>query len=163
MCRPSEFKRNDIIFNNDGSVTIMYFGIKNDKNRKGFEVRLQPASTEKLDPVACLKSYLSITRSLAHDDGPTFLSLIPPHDGLSAAGVSDILRKTIRHAGLDEKKFTPRSFRPTGASASIKAGNDPEVTRQIGRWRSREVFYNSYVYPLARDSFTDNLLSTETL
>ena len=31
MCRPSDltkFKRNDIIFNNDGSVTIMYFGIK---------------------------------------------------------------------------------------------------------------------------------------
>ncbi|KAK3778993.1 hypothetical protein RRG08_034251 [Elysia crispata] len=99
----------------------MYFGIKNDKNRKGFEVRLQPASTEKLDPVACLKSYLSITRSLAHDDGPTFLSLIPSHDGLSAAGVSDILRETIRDAGLDEKKFTPRSFRPTGASASKQA------------------------------------------
>ncbi|KAK3759320.1 hypothetical protein RRG08_012255 [Elysia crispata] len=147
----------------------MYFGIKNDKNRKGFELlRIRRdsfpdfASGTQLG-VACLKSYLSITRSLAHDDGPTFLSLIPPHDGLSAAGVSDILRETIRDAGLDEKKFTPRSFRPTGASASIKAGNDPEVTRQIGRWRSREVFFNSYVYPLARDSFTDSLLSTETL
>ena len=57
----------------------------------------------------------------------------------------------------------PPSTAQRSASASIKAGNDPEVTRQIGRWRSREVFYNSYVYPLARDSFTDNLLSTETL
>lgn len=165
MCRPSDlirFKRNDITFNEDKSVTIVYFGIKNDKNRKGFEIRLRPASNAKLDPVACLKSYLGVTKALVADDGPTFLSLIPPHDGLSVASISDILRETIKGAGLSDKKFTPRAFRPTGASASIKAGNDPEVTRQIGRWRSRDVFYESYVYPLAHDSFTDNLLNTGT-
>ena len=148
MCRPSDltkFKRNDVKFNSDGSLTIVYFGIKNDLNRKGFEIRIQTAGNKKLNPVTCLHAYIDKTRSITGAEGPTFISLISPHEGLSAAGISDILRDTIRETGLDVKKFTPRCFRPTGATASIRAGNDPEVTRQLARWKTHEVFYDSYV------------------
>ena len=165
MCRPSDltkFRRNDVKFNSDGSLTIVYFGIKNDLNRKGFEIRIQPAGNKRLDPVTCSQAYIDKTRSITCAEGPAFLSLIPPHEGLSAAGIFDILRDTIREAGLGVKKFTPRCFRPTGAAASIRAGNDPEVTRQLGRWKTREVFYDSYVYPLAHATFTGQLLPATT-
>ena len=164
MCRPSDLARltrNCVTFNEDSSVTVTFFGLKNDKNRKGFEVRLQPAAEEKRDPIACLKLYLDQTESLTHSDGPAFLSLVPPYDGLSVTGISAVLSETIKQAGLSDK-FTPRSFRPTGATASIKAGNDSEVTRQIGRWKTREIFYDAYVYPLSHSSFTDNLLGADT-
>ena len=54
-------RRNQINFNADGSLTLKLFGIKNDSDRKGFEVRVEKASTDKVDPVSILKAY--ITRS----------------------------------------------------------------------------------------------------
>ena len=61
MCRPSDLKmkRRDVVFNADGSATLTFFSIKNDRDRTGFEVRLSPATNVLTDPIACLKEYLS--------------------------------------------------------------------------------------------------------
>ena len=163
MCRPSDliFKRNELVFNLDGTVTLNFFAIKNDKDRQGFEVRLQPAQNTLCDPVTTLNNYVSRTQHMSDGSGPLFLSLRPPHVAIGVAAVSDDLRASIEQAGLDTKMFTPRSFRPTGATASVRSGNDPEVTRQIGRWKSHDVFYDRYVYPVAEASFTDKILSSD--
>ncbi len=163
MCRPSDLilHRDKIMFNVDGTVTFMFFGIKNDTDRKGFEVRLQPARNKKCDPVECLNEYINRTEHLTRADGPLFLSLRPPHGAISIAVVTEELRNSIEQAGLDTKVYTPRCFRPSGATAAIKAGNDPELTRQLGRWKTRDVFYDNYVYPLPEKTFTDNILASE--
>ena len=67
MCRPSDlaprvgFHRNQIVFNKDGSATVTFFGIKNDADRKGFEIKLSPTSEKISDPVKCLRNYLDRT------------------------------------------------------------------------------------------------------
>lgn len=162
MCRPSDliFKRNECVFNTDGTVTLTFFGIKNDKDRQGFEVRIQPSFNTLCDPVKCLENYVERTRHMTDPDGPLFLSIRPPHVGIGVSAISDDLRNSIEQAGLDTKIFTPRSFRPTGATASVTCGNDPEVTRQIGRWKTQSVFYDRYVYPVPEKGFTDKILSS---
>lgn len=45
----------------DGSMTISFFGIKNDTHRDGFEVNIPPHTNPKLDPVITLKKYIDKT------------------------------------------------------------------------------------------------------
>lgn len=155
MCRPSDispqtgFLRKQIQFNDDGSATIMFFGIKNDADRKGFEIRLAPTADPITDPINCLKTYIDrTTNNAGYDDleRPVFLSLTPPYKAIGAGSVAQILTKTLRDAGF-AGKYTARSFRAAGASAAVSSGCDPDTTRQIGRWKSRDVFFEHYVYP----------------
>ena len=166
MCRPSDLilSRDRIIFNVDGTVTFLFFGIKNDMDRKGFEVRLQPSHYNEIcDPIKCLNEYMTRTKHLTQENGPLFLSLRPPHGAVSIAVVSEILKDSIVQSGLDTKIYTPRCFRPSGATAAVRAGNDPEITRQLGRWKTRDVFYDNYVYPRPEKTFTDNVLSSNVI
>ena len=136
MCRPSDLilNRNRITFNGDGTVTFMFFGIKNDIDRKGFEVRLQPSHNEICDPITCLKEYMHRTKHLTQDNGPLFLSLRPPHGGSKCCSCfRGIKKNSIAQAGFDTKVYTPRCFRPSGATAAVQTGNDPEITQQLGR------------------------------
>ena len=63
LCRPSDiapqaiFRRSQIIQNSDSSLTLRFFGIKNDRKREGFEVCLHKADNKKVDPVECLLIY----------------------------------------------------------------------------------------------------------
>ena len=166
MCRPSDiapgsgFFRKQIKFNLDNSATITFFGIKNDTKRKGFEIKLTPATEHTIDPVACLRCYLNRTKGDSDKEcgeTPVFRSLTSPSVGLKATTVSQILRKTLKDAGLADE-YTARGFRAAGATAAIRSGCDPDSTRQIGRWGSRDVFFDHYVYPGA-PSVTDKIFS----
>ena len=172
MCRPSDiaprlgFFRRQIRFNDDNSATITFFGIKNDSQRKGFEIKLSPASDQSLDPVKALKCYLQRTSENGVTDGDThvFRSLNSPADGISASTVAKVLRSCLSEAGLADE-YTARSFRAAGATAAVKSGCEPDTARQIGRWKNREVFMDHYVI-LGHDhpgapSITDQILSYE--
>ena len=167
MCRPSDiaprlgFFRRQIRFNDDNSATITFFGIKNDSQKKGFEIKLSPASDQSLDPVQALKCYLQRTseNGVTNDDTHVFRSLTSPADGISASTVAKILRSCLSEAGLADE-YTARSFRAAGATAAVKSGCDPDTARQIGRWKNREVFFDHYVYPGA-PAITDQILSYE--
>ena len=165
MCRPSDlapqvgFLRKQIKFNLDGSATILFFGIKNDKDRKGFEVKLSPASDESIDPVNALQCYLKRTRGQNTDNegsSPVFRSLTSQSAGIGAHTVAQILKQSLVAAGLSND-YTARGFRAAGATGAVRAGCDPESTRQLGRWKDRETFYTHYVYP--GGSLTDKILS----
>ena len=155
------FFRRQIRFDDDNSATINFFGIKNDSQRKGFEIKLSPASDQCLDPVQALKCYLERTceNGVIDDDTHVFRSLNSPADGITASTVAKILRSCLSEAGLADE-YTARSFRAAGATAAVKSGCEPDSARQIGRWKNREVFFDHYVYPGA-PSITDQILSYE--
>lgn len=144
-------------------MTITFFGIKNDTSRTGFEVRVPSSKDHKTDPVSALKVYLDRTKHMTSPSGPVFLSLNSPFTAISADTVSKILSNAICLAGLGDKGYTAKCFRPTAANAAIQAGVDPDTAMYIGRWKTKEVFFNHYVYPLAPAGYTDNVQEFEGL
>lgn len=152
-------KRDQIHFNTDGSLTLKMFGIKNDTDRKGFEIRVEKSSIQKCDPVQTLKDYMTRTAKKVVPKA-VFVKTNSPNDPISARGIAEILRAAIKEAGLSDV-YTPRCFRPSAASAAVKAECNHESIRQLGRWKTREVFYENYVYPLTQTDTTDKILKSE--
>ena len=150
----------DVIFHADGSMTLQFFGIKNDTTRTGFEVKIPRNHENKwMDPVSCLDCYISRTQAVRPSDtNPLFISLTRPYRAISADTISHILSEAIDLAGLGQQGYSAKSFRPTGATLAVRAGTTPETAMQIGRWKTKEVFLNHYVYPQAPESFTANVL-----
>ena len=60
--------RKQIKFNDDGSANIIFFGIKNDSDRKGFEIVLGSTDESVIDPVLTLQDYIKRTRKLPEDE-----------------------------------------------------------------------------------------------
>ena len=145
----------------DKSLTILFFGIKNDTSRSGFEVNIpQNSNNHYIDPVSCLQCYIHRTQSVRPSDTkPVFLSLKAPFKAISSSTVANILDEVITLAGLSDKGFSAKSFRPTGATLAVNSGILPETVMQIGRWKTKEVFMNHYVYPNAPKSYTENLFT----
>lgn len=158
------FNTENLHFNEDGSLTITFFGTKNDSDRTGFEVRIPPSATSKCDPVGTLRVYMDRTSVFRTSRrAPVFIGLKKPHKALSNTSIAEILRESIRLAGLQGQGFTARSFRPTGATAAVKAQIEPSTVRMIGRWKNDTVFYERYVYPSAPKDYTDGVLSYKGL
>ena len=88
-----------------------------------------------------------------------FITLTSPYNALTPRGVAKCLSESIKEAGLGDE-FTPQSFRPSAPSAAIFSGCDPDLTRQIGRWKTPEVFYEHYVYPMSKGDFTDKIFQS---
>jgi hypothetical protein len=162
---PVMFTRKQVKFHQDGSATVLFFGIKNDHSRTGFEVRIPGSSAVKVDPVHALQCYLDRTETLvgAESSAPVFISLRPPCSGVTGATIARILVEAIKLAGLDGKGYRAKSFRPTGATAAVKANAKPETVMQLGRWKTDTVFRERYVYPLADHDYTDNVLKFKGL
>lgn len=158
-CTSLLFTRNQVKFHDDGSLTIVFFGIKNDASRTGFEVRIPGNPDVKIDPVRCLQCYLCETENycLQGNTNAVFISLKGPYAGIKADTIANVLKKAINLAGLDGQGFTPRCFRATGATVAVQSGIKPESAMQIGRWKSSEVFYNRYVYPMAPKGYTEDI------
>ena len=132
-----------VVFEENGNLTVKFLGIKNDANRDGFEVTIPPASKACIDPVSALKVYIARTndvRETKFDKAPLFIQLTKPYEAISAATVTKILNEAINLAGLEGWGYSTKSFMPTGASKSVAAGVLPETIMQIGRWKTKEVF-----------------------
>lgn len=118
---------------------------------------MPPSKDLKTDPVDALKVYIDRTRHLAPSSGPLFLSLNKPYSSIKAETVSKVLSEAISLAGLGGKGFTAKCFRPTAANVAIQTGCNPETAMYTGRWKTKEVFFNHYVYPLAPRGYTDGV------
>ena len=81
-----------------------------------------------------------------------------PYSGLSASAIAKILSQAINLAGLGDQGYSPKSFRPTGATAAVQADVNPDRVRQIGRWKNRECFEKHYVHAIPDKSTTDKIL-----
>lgn len=158
--QPLLFTLSQVQFEEDGSMTINFHGIKNDYKRDGFQVRITPSVDPHLDPVATLQCYINRTAQQRPAEGPVFISLTSPYQGITSSTVSRVLEQSIQIANLDPKKFSAKSFRPTGATISVQAGCNPDIIRHVGRWKSKEVFEKHYVHSQVQDSFTDTVLNS---
>ena len=150
--------RDKVVFHEDGSLSISFFGIKNDTARSGFEIRIPPTQDMAIDPVITLQNYIRATSHQTSNVGPLFLSLTKPYNGIKAETVSKILLESIELVGLGGQGYKAKCFRPTAANAAVQAGCDPETAMHIGRWKTREVFFNHYVFPLAPKQYTGDIL-----
>ena len=150
------FSRSQVIFSDDGSLTITFFAIKNDGSRDGFDVTIPPCDDIMLDPVCALKDYMCRTSNFVDgDSSPVFVSLNKPFKAISAATVGSILAESIALAGLDSSVFTPKCFRPSGATRAVDNGFEPDKVRRIGRWKTSSVFFEHYVFDKTPDQFSN--------
>jgi len=102
--------------------------------------------------------YVKATSHLTSESGPVFLSLNKPYSGIKAETVSKILLEAIDLVGLGGKGYKAKCFRPTAANAAVQSGCDPETAMYIGRWKTKEVFFNHYVFPLAPSKYTKGIM-----
>ena len=142
----------------EGGAYVTFHGIKNDTSRTGFRVFLQPASDSKLDPVCTLQDYIARTKDYRPEGNPVFLSLTPPYHAIAAGTVASVLNEAIKLAGLDGQGFSAKSFRPTGATAAIDMQCDPDTAMQLGRWKTRSVFFEHYVHSRPPENLSTNIL-----
>ena len=163
-CRQFTFSADQVSFHDTGHVSITLHGIKNDYDRDGFEIKIPPAREPKLDPATALRVYMERTalQRLTTEDNAVFLTLTKPHHGLSSASVATVLQEAINLAGLTGQGFTAKSFRPTAATQAVASGCDPNIARQVGRWKSQTVFEEHYVHVVVPDTFVDNMLEIHT-
>ena len=87
---------------------------------------------EKLDPAGL---YFSDYGAPPQSE-PVFLTLRPPFKAFEASPIAKVLDETIKLARLTEQGFTAKSFRPTGATATIDKHIDPEIVQKVGRWKN---------------------------
>lgn len=164
LCRPSDlapsigFRRSQVTFSSEGMV-IVFFGIKNDTHREGFEVKVKSSTEVVTDPVSTLKSYLDRTKHLTDPvDGPVFLSLNAPYAQISPSTVAGILNDAIKGAGLESRGFTARCFRPSATERAYREGVPSDVIKQLGRWKSQNVMWDHYCSVSDTHNVTTSLL-----
>ena len=155
----NQFKRSWLDFSVNGYLVLYLFGNKNDYKREGFRVCIPESSDKQVCPVKTLHEYVQRTQRQVDGDGPVFLSLQKPFNGLGAAGVASVLNKSIELAGLKGRGFSAKCFRPTGATMAVEAGLDPNLIREVGRWKSAETFETHYVHAKPPVQFTDAVLN----
>ena len=154
------FSTNNIKFNTDGSMCVRFFGTKNDSTRTGFEVNVPKAKDSKVDPVDCVKVYIERTsNNRPINDSPLFISLRTPYQAINSSTIARTLGKAIDLAGLDTSCFTAKNFRPSATTAAVNSQVSAETAMQLGRWKTKEVFLNHYVYPKAPEDYTQNMVS----
>ena len=85
-------------FHDNGSLTLVFHGIKNKYNRDGFTVTLSAACNRKVDPSQCLKEYMQRTADISAKvlEWPVFLALQKPLRALSAKTIiASIYRRLV--------------------------------------------------------------------
>ncbi len=126
-------------------------------------MNVPPASHSNLDPVTVLKSY--IERTASHRPvgrKPLFRSLRKQKShyvALTSSGIRSVLQEAIVLAGLQDCGYSLKSFRVTGATTGVLAGQDPNILRNMGCWKSCSVFEEHYVHTIPPLEFTDKLLT----
>lgn len=147
----------DVIFNNDGSLSMFLQGIKNDTSRTGFKVDIPAHTDNSVDPVDALKVYIARTEPFRKNN-ELFIQLQAPYSAICAATVGKILDEAILLAGLPTSEFSAKSFRPTGATIAMEEGHNAADVMKVGRWKTQAVFFEHYVHNKTPASFTNSII-----
>ena len=123
----------DIAIDSTSSPSLIQITIKQSKTdpfRKGVNLFLAKTGKE-LCPVAAMLPYLALRGS---KPGPLFIF----QDGsyLTRQKFTDLLRLSLRDAGLDDSKYAAHSFRSGAATSAKDAGIDDVHVKMLGRWKS---------------------------
>ena len=113
------FTYDQLHFYENGSMSIIIHGNKNDSKRHGFIVDVAPSSVENICPVRTMKCYLDRTQKFWGEYGPVFMSLNNPYGALSSQAITNILNESISLVGLPRNLYSAKSFRPSGATKAV--------------------------------------------
>lgn len=156
--RVFQFTTDDVQFNAD-RMTVQLHGIKNDYQRRGYEVSIPRSSNASCCPVLAMYKYIERTQTMRSEDNKhVFLSLKQPFHGVTVATIARILNDAIKDTGLTG--YSAKDFRPTGATQAMKAGVAEATVMKVGRWRSVDVFREHYVHYQTESDYTDRVLGT---
>jgi len=71
------------------------------------------------------------------------------------------MEDAIRLAGLGNHGYSAKDFRPTGATATIDSGTNPDIVVQTGRWKTASVFWDHLMHSKPPAEFTHDVLVHE--
>ena len=135
------------MFNDNGVASITFHGIKNDTSRSGFNVHLPCDENVLVDPVSALQTYIARTDTHSpYPEASAFVTLQPPFRALRTSTTANIVDEVIRIAGLGNQGYSAKTFLPTGATAAIDSGKNPDIVTKTGRWKTASVFRDHYVH-----------------
>ena len=97
---PVSFSTDQLVFNKDGSLTVTFFGIKNDTSHTGFEFRIPPGQIRRTDPMSTFNDYIERSDKYRGAGKPVFIALRSPYNALINVSISEILKLSIKDAGL---------------------------------------------------------------
>lgn len=142
----------DIAFEVDGTVNIRIGGgiddagkprkTKTDQEGKGVTLRLEPGTHADVCPVVAVRNWVAALELGNVTTGPLFVPLTRDsnlRDGrLSGDGISDIIRKAMKRAGIESAGYSGHSLRAGFVTAAKKAGFHYEDIVKTTRHRSLE-------------------------
>ena len=70
------------------------------------------------------------------------------------------MEEAIRSAGLGNQGNSANSFHPTGATAAIDFGRNPDIVMKTCRWETASVFRDHYVHLQPPTDYTHDVCST---
>ena len=87
----------------------------------------------------------------------------PPFKQIDSCTVARVLEEPgpIELAGLKDMGFNAKSFRPTAATVGVDNYIDPNVVMQIGRWKTKEVFFDHCVHSKVSRNFSSTLFDAK--
>ena len=56
------------------------------------------------------------------------------------------MEEAIRIEGMGNQGYSAKTFRPTGATAAIDSGKNPDIVMKTGRWKTASVFRDHHVH-----------------
>jgi hypothetical protein len=107
---------------------------------------LERLGDETLDPVACLKCYISMTESFRKDSNNEllFISSVGLHNPVKSQTISNWIKKVLKDAGIDVEIFSGHSTRGAAASKAVAVGASLDSVLSAGHWASSSTFRKFY-------------------
>ena len=144
------------------SATLVSLTFTDQKNGIKGE-KLAHATNGQLDscPVrAVLRRVLHLRQHNAPASSPlhTFFDLSSKKRNVASTLVTNLLRVAALslpgHAGVNPDNIAARSLRSSGAMALLLGGQDPDIIRVVGRWRSDSMFryLHAHAMPLIQNN-----------
>ena len=130
----------DIAVDSKSAPTVIQVNIKQSKTdpfRQGVQLYLGKTSTD-ICPVSAILPYLAIRGARI---GPLFIL----EDGsyLTRQRFATMVSSTLKHTGVNDKRYTTHSFRIGAATTAKEAGVSDVHIKMLGRWKSNA--YQLYV------------------
>ena len=146
--RVHSIKRTNIVFENDGSMSIKIDEVQKHSSRgKSLEViNLKPFTDDRgVCVVFTLKEYLLRTKDISNAEHYLFCSYMPPYARVGIPTIGRWTKTVMARAGVDIAIYKAHSTRGASASALAKAGTPLQEILKKGAWSHESTFKQFYL------------------
>ncbi|XP_045028562.1 uncharacterized protein LOC123471393 [Daphnia magna] len=107
---------------------------------------LERLGDEPLDPVECLKCYISRTEGFRKDSNSEllFISSVGQHNPVKSQTISNWIKNVLKDSGIDMGVFSGHSTRGAAASKAVAVGASLDSVLSAGHWASSSTFKKFY-------------------